>query len=153
MWKSLVLEGIGKATAKLMQAFGAKILAINTSGNTNEKVDFIGTIKDLKYALNNADFIVISMPLSRSTKGLIGEKELSWMKPDAILVNVARGEIINEKAFYEHLKSHPDFKAGIDAWWIEPFKFGKFEIHYPFFDLPNVIGSPHNSSRVPDAMI
>lgn len=67
------------------------------------------------------------------------------MKPDAVLVNVARGELIEEASLYQHLKTHLNFRAGIEAWWIEPFNFPKFEIHYPFFSLPNVLGSPHNS--------
>ena len=75
------------------------------------------------------------------------------MKPDAILINVARAQIINEEALYKHLKTHPDFFAGIDVWWVEPFYDGEFKVNYPFFELPNVLGSPHNSPLVPGALM
>jgi phosphoglycerate dehydrogenase-like enzyme len=71
------------------------------------------------------------------------------MKPDAILINVARGALLDEEALYTHVKSHPDFLLGIDAWWTEPFLAGQFRMEYPFLDLPNVLGSPHNSGVVP----
>ena len=141
--------GIGRATAHLMRGFGMKIYAVNTSGKTDEPVDFIGTMNDLKYVLASSDVVVISMPLTKMTHNLIGKRELSWMKPDAMLINVARGDIINEEALYAHLTEHPSFLAGLDAWWIEPLHSGEFRTEYPFFSLANVLGSPHNSGSVP----
>ena len=141
--------GIGKAAADLLKTFGTKIYAINTSGKTDDEVDFIGTLNNLKFVLTNSDIIVVSLPLNKETDGLIDKNKLELMKPNAVLINVARGEIIVEKDLYEHLKSHPDFYAGIDAWWIEPFTAGEFRIDYPFFDLPNILGSPHNSAIIP----
>jgi phosphoglycerate dehydrogenase-like enzyme len=141
--------GIGRATTHLMRAFGMKIYAINTSGVSPEPVDFVGTLHDLEHVLRESDVVVISLPLTNDTKGLIGQEQLAWMKPDAILVNVARGAIIDEEALYNHAKSHPDFLVGIDAWWTEPSLQGTFRMEYPFLDLPNVLGSPHNSAIVP----
>lgn len=144
--------GIGKATANLFRAFGSRIFAMNTSGKSEDPTDFIGTPQDLKHILESSDIVVLSLPLNNDTRGLIGKEQLEWMKEDAILINVARGEIINQQQLYEHLKQNPDFKAGLESWWIEPLRHGSFELDYPFLELPNVLASPHNSSMVPGVM-
>jgi phosphoglycerate dehydrogenase-like enzyme len=140
--------GIGRATARLMRAFGMRIYAINTSGTSPEPADFLGTLRDLERVLRESDVVVLCLPLTRITRGFIGKKELEWMKPDAILVNVARGALLDEEALYTHVQSHPNFLLGIDAWWSEPFLAGHFRMEYPFLELPNVLGSPHNSGVV-----
>jgi len=140
--------GIGKAVARLLRCFDVKIYAVNTTGRTDEPVDFIGTLKDLKHVLRSANIVIVTIPLTNSTRKLIGKEQLGWMKNDAVLVNVARADIIDEAALYQKLKENHQFTAAIDAWWIEPLQHGKFSTNYPFLELPNVLGSPHNSGLV-----
>src|SRR6266851_1645653 len=144
--------GIGIATAALMRAFGTRIYAVNSSGRTSEPTEFTGTLADLDQVLAAADVLVIALPLTRATRGLLSARELALMKPAAILVNVSRAAVIDERALYERLRDQPEFSAGVDTWWHEPGPDSGFNTEYPFFDLPNVIGSPHNSGVTAGAL-
>jgi phosphoglycerate dehydrogenase-like enzyme len=146
------LGGNGRKIAEIMRAMGMKVYGINRSGKTEAPVDFMGTVTDMKKVLQAADVVVVTPPLTRETRNLLGKKELTWMKPDAILINVGRGDVINQQALYTHLESNPDFRAGIDTWWSEPTGKDAFNLDYPFFDLPNIIGSPHVADHVPRSM-
>ncbi|MCH9671552.1 MAG: hydroxyacid dehydrogenase [Gammaproteobacteria bacterium] len=140
--------GIGVATARLMRGLGAEVIAINRRGRTDEAVDFIGNESDLDYLLERSDALLLCAPYTTETAGIIGARELGLMKSDAALINLARGELIDEGALYAHLLANPEFVACIDAWWIEPVRHGEFRMDHPFLDLPNVIASPHNSASV-----
>ena len=144
--------GNGREIAGKMRAMGMRVYGINRSGRSDAPVDFIGTVADLRKVLEASDVIVLAAPLTRATRNMIGKKELSWMKQDAILINVGRGDVVNQKALYEHLISHAEFKVGIDTWWSEPAEPGPFKLEFPFFDMPNIIGSPHCADHVPGAM-
>jgi glycerate dehydrogenase len=144
--------GIGAAVGALMRGFGARIHAVNTAGSTSDPVEFAGTLADLDQVLAAADVLVVALPLTTATRGLIGARELALMKPAAIVVNVSRAAIVDERALFGHLRDHPEFCAGLDTWWHEPGPDGGFRLDYPFLDLPNVIGSPHNSGIVPGVL-
>jgi len=146
------LGGNGRKIARTMRAVGMKVFGINRSGKTETLVDFMGNATDMKKVLQAADVIVVTTPLTRETRNLLGKKELAWMKPDAILINVGRGDVIDQQALYAHLESNPDFRAGIDTWWSEPVGQGNFTLEYPFCKLLNFIGSPHNADHVPGSM-
>jgi len=147
------LGGNGKAVANLMRAVGLQIYGVNRSGQTDIAMDYIGPATGIQKVLAESDIVVLTVPLNRHTHNLIGSPELKLMKPDAILINVARGEVVDQKALYEHMTANPEFRAGIDTWWSEPASHGTFKLEYPFFDLPNFLGSPHNADIVPHAMV
>ena len=143
------LGGNGRAVAEVMRAVGMRVYGINRRGLTDAVVNFIGTGKDLPMLLEASDVVVLAMPLTRQTRHLIGRRELAQMKPDAILINVARGAVIDQQALYRHLRANPEFQVGIDTWWVEPATHGTFRLDFPFFELPNLLGSPHNADDVP----
>jgi phosphoglycerate dehydrogenase-like enzyme len=143
----------GREVARLMRALGMNIQAVNRSGMTDEPVDFIGTLYDVDRVLAASDVVVITLALTKTTDRLIRAAQLGAMKPDAILINVARGEIVDEDDLYAHLVDNPEFTACLEAWWIEPVRHGRFETAHPFLDLPNVIASPHNSAMTDGSLI
>lgn len=140
--------GIGAAAARLFRAIGMRVHGINRSGRGAEALDWVGDPSQLQVLLAASDVFIICAPLTRATAGVIHAAALRRMKPDAILVNLARGEIVDEAALFAHLQATPTFTACIDAWWVEPIRHGEFRMNYPFLSLPNVIASPHNSASV-----
>lgn len=139
--------GIGRAVAGLTRAFSMRIMAINSRGKTDEPVEFVGTPADLPAVLVASEVVVIAVPLTKTTAGMIGREQLRSMRPDAILINVARGNVVDEDALYEHALQNAGFRVGLDVWWAEPFQAGLFHTNRPLLKLPNVIGSPHNSAQ------
>lgn len=146
------MGGNGVAIARLMKAVGMEVHGINRSATSSFPIDFMGSPADMDAVLRRADVVVLTVPLTRQTLHLIGHHELQIMKADGILINVARGKVVEQQALYTHLKTTPSFGAGIDTWWSEPGDPSGFKLDYPFFDLPNLVGSPHNADDVPGVM-
>lgn len=142
----LGLGGTGLALARLLKGMGARVHGINRRGQSSVPIDWVGKPDSLETMLAVSDILFVTVPLTRETVGMIGARELRLMKEDAILVNLARGELLDEEALYRHLCDHGRFIACLDAWWIEPVRHGRFEMQFPFLDLPNVLASPHNSA-------
>lgn len=140
---------VGEASARLLQRLDVEILAVNRSGESALDPAFLGTPDDLEHVLRRCDGVVLSAPLTPETRGMIDAEALSWMAEDAMLINVGRGELVNQGDLYAHLEAHPEFQAGLETWWTEPVRDGAFELGYPLLDLPNVLGCPHNSAQVP----
>jgi len=143
------LGGIGGEAARLAVGLGMRAVGINRHGTSDAPVEWCGTIADLDRLLGESDVVLLSIPLTRHTVGMIGARELSLMKPDAILVNIARGKLIKERDLYEHLRAHPEFVAALDVWWTYPRGEGR-PFTEPFHDLPNVVMTPHVAWAVPE---
>ncbi len=150
--KTMLIIGygsIGREVAKIARCFNMKILAIGRSGKCDECEKF-GNLEKLHEFLPLADIVVISIPLTKETKNLIGKRELELMKKNAIIVNVARGKIIDQEALYHHLLNNKEMKACLDVWWKYPRLNEKFKQDYPFEKLDNVIMTPHQAGIYKD---
>jgi phosphoglycerate dehydrogenase-like enzyme len=101
--------------------------------------------------LPKADALMIAAPLTDETRGIIGVSELALFKPRAMIVNIARGDLIQEEPLYRALSSRAIFGAALDVWWTTfEAKVEKF-FNFPFNELDNVILSPHITWRTEDA--
>jgi D-2-hydroxyacid dehydrogenase (NADP+) len=138
---TLVLAGyghIGKEIARKAKAFNATVIAINRSGKGDGSADEIVTFDQLHDVLPKADALMLCMPFTKETRGLFGKKEIEMLKPGAMIVNVARGELIDTDAMVQALKDGKLGGAGLDV--IEP---EPLPADHPLWDIDNVIISPH----------
>lgn len=136
---------IGKHVAERMKAFKTKVIGYKRSLEHLEHFDKIHTAKEGLYELlKESDYVIITIPLTLETKHLIDAKALSMMKADAIIVNVARGDIIDQEALKKALINHQIRGAALDVVTPEPLPKGD-----PLWDLENVFITPHNSSASP----
>ena len=136
--------GIGSAVARMGKGFRVNIHAFSRKPIREKGVRSFQGSKGLSRVLAESDAVIISLPLTKFTNKIIDADKLATMKKDAILVNIARGELVNETALYEHLKGNPDFRYATDVWWYREGKESLKTTH-PFFELPNFIGTPHVS--------
>jgi phosphoglycerate dehydrogenase-like enzyme len=136
--------GIGSTVAQIGKGFSMKIYAFSRKPVRENGVRSFQGDKGLLTVLAESDAVIVSLPLTELTNKIIGADKLATMKKDAILVNIARGELVHETALYEHLKANPDFRYATDVWWYREGKESLKTTH-PFSDLPNFIGTPHVS--------
>ena len=150
--KSLGIIGLGSIgweITKVGHTLGMKVFALKRKIEEKdiEKkniLEFLGEKKDLEKLIKESDFIVLAVPLTRETKGLIGKKELKLMK-GKYLINISRGVVTDEKALFESLKEGILAGAAIDTWYQYP-TFKQKEISPSKHDFPkldNIIMSPH----------
>jgi phosphoglycerate dehydrogenase-like enzyme len=153
--KTCLLIGLGNvasAIAERLKPFGVQLHAVTHTGSSAKTnlVDKISSIKHIERAVRGADFVILALPLTNYSKGLVDERFLSWMKPSSILINISRGPIVDEAALYAALAEGRIGGAALDVWWKYPHK-RKGTINPPsndfaFHELDNVVLSPHRAA-------
>ncbi len=133
------LGGIGRRYAKIASAFGMRVIAVDK--HVQEKpaeVDELWTLEGLNDLCAEADVVMIACPATAETQGLIGAEQLALMKPTGIIVNIARGGIIDEPALIECLTEGRIAGAGLDVTKVEPLPEDD-----PLWDTPRLVITPH----------
>jgi len=139
---------IGKALAARAKAFGMRVTVANRSAvSAAELVDRTYPLSELETFMGSADAIVNTLPLTETTRGLIGAATLDAMRPDAVIVNVGRGPVIDEAALYAALRDRRIGGAIIDTWYVYPTAETPNPLpgQFPFHELDNVVMTPHMS--------
>ena len=129
------MGNIGKCVAKYATLFGCKVLAWNRTPKQVEGVTFL----DKETLLKESDIVTLHIALNADTRDFITEKDFALMKPDAILINTARGPVVNEQALADALKEGKIAAAATDVYGTEP----PLKQDNPLFGAPNLIMLPH----------
>ncbi|HEY71028.1 MAG TPA: phosphoglycerate dehydrogenase [Anaerolineae bacterium] len=137
---------IGLAVIKRLMAFGSEVLAYDIVHNPDliEYAD-VRYVK-LEELLRESDIVSLHVPLVAATKSMIGSKELAMMKSTAFLVNMARGELVDEEALLVHLKENRIAGAAVDVYAVEPPRSS------PLIGLDNVLSTPHIAAYTHESM-
>jgi len=143
------LGNIGMAVAKKLKALDVKIIAYDPCVKQSNIIDNgINLVGSLNRIYSESDIVTIHVPLTENTMGMIGKEEFKKMKKSAFFINTSRGQIIDETALCEALKSGEIRAAALDVFIKEPPSADN-----PLFELENIILSPHNAALTEEAMI
>ncbi len=146
---------IGKQVCAFLRPFGCRLMVFRLHlGKDGEEEAEINFSSDLAKVLPQADYIVVTLPLTSSTKGLLGEKEFALMKNSACLINVGRGPVIDQEALYKALSERRIRAAAIDVWYddfVKEANMVTYSAKYPFEELDNIILSPYRAALVEGA--
>jgi phosphoglycerate dehydrogenase-like enzyme len=137
------LGSIGSEVARLAAHFGITVIGVRRTPQGDEPCDTWPTSR-LHELLPMVDDLVLTAPLTDETRGIIGERELAMLRPGAHLVNVGRGELVDEAALVSALQSGQVGAAALDVFVVEP-----LPVEHPLWDMPNVIITPHSSGSTP----
>lgn len=140
------LGKIGSRTAELFHAFGSRILAQSRTYHADAP-DYVKQVSQ-EELLRNSDIVVLHCPLNDSTRNLINAEKLALMKPTALLINVARGPVVNESDLAAALKNGVIAGAGIDVFDKEP----PLDTASPILQAPNVLVTPHVAFATKESM-
>ncbi len=142
------LGSIGREVARLSKAFGMRVIATRRSAKKVTRARYVDRLvppEQLKQLLAESDYVAITLPLTPETRGIIGEEELKAMKSTAYIINIGRGNIIDEKALIRALEENWIAGAGLDVVATEPLPADS-----RLWELDNVILSPHVSGGMED---
>jgi phosphoglycerate dehydrogenase-like enzyme len=138
------LGEVGRAVARFARPFGMRVIGTRRSG-AESGVDQVYGMEHTDAVLRQSDYVVLSVPHTSETEGLVGAREFASFKPGAVLINIARGSIVDESALIEALRSGRLAGAALDVVSREPLPTDS-----PLWDMPNVLVTPHSMSTACD---
>lgn len=145
---------IGREIARLLRPFGPRIVGVKKRSPPGDQyAEAVAGLEELEHHLGDADFLVIALPLTPETKGLVGERILSRMKRGSYLVNVGRGGVVDEKALKKALEDGRIAGAALDVWWRYPGEGGEPYSSEGIHRMEQVVATPHRAGFSRDALI